>query len=162
MSMIRLVGSKKMNSFAVFLSVIKKLKKRSGVCVLLSKPYSAVEKKLTQAVDPKKVFFIDTANNLSQGDNVVSLPIEDLTGLSLAIDQAFQVLPRENPFLVFDAFSLFTLHNDPKTVAKFALFLIKTMRARSVETIIVRGSEGMNPELQSVLEQAADKVETVS
>jgi KaiC/GvpD/RAD55 family RecA-like ATPase len=155
---LKLVKSEKVQE--AFLSSVKKFGKASGVCVLLTKPYSVFELMLRKrGVNPKELFFIDTLAE-SEQDNVVHAASGNLTALSITINQALQSMPDKDKFLVFDSISTLAVHSSPNAVSKFALFLIEHIRQWKVNAVIIAAAESTDKELLSILKQSCDKVET--
>ncbi|VVB81717.1 Uncharacterised protein [uncultured archaeon] len=155
--MITLIITKSEKVQEAFLNSVKKLRTQ-GVCVLLVKSYSAIAGLLAKnSVKTSNFLFIDTLSS-SELDNVIYVPQEDLTGLSISISAALQSLP-EKAALVFDSFSTLSIKHDSKVVAKFARFLSQRLHYWKTEAVIIVAKESTDPELLAVLKQSVDKVE---
>ena len=155
--MITLIVTKSEKMQEAFLNSVKNFKNQ-GVCVLLTKSYSAVAGLLEKkGVKVSNFLFIDTLGS-SEQDNVVNISQEDLTGLSISISEALQSLPKKAA-LVFDSFSTLTIKHEPKMVAKFARFLFQRLQAWETTAVIIVANESTDAELLAVLKQFADKIE---
>ena len=148
------------------ISLIKHLTKNvniPGVYVALSKSFSAVKSSLQKAkVDTRVLIFIDAITKTVGGKTekakdclYIGTP-ENLSDLSLAMDQAVTSLPGREKFLFFDSLNTLLIYNDIKTVARFIHFLAGKMRVWKVKGIIVSLQKKGNEDLINELSQFCD------
>jgi len=155
---VTLILSKGEKSHDSFISWVSK-KKHDGVCVLMTRPYSAVSVALKKKkINLEKLFFIDTVGK-SESKNVVSVSVENLTALSISIKEALQSFPKNHPFLIFDSISILALHNDVKLVTRFLLFIINKLREWKFDGCFIVDSSTTDASLLSILKQSVDRVE---
>lgn len=134
-----------------------------GVYVALNKPFSYMESKLKESgVNTDAIVFIDAVTKTA-GGNVEKTPKclfigspENLSDISMAMDQAVQAISGEQKFLFFDSLDTLLLYNKPATVAQFIHFLSGKMRVWKVKGIIVSLSKESNKELIDNLMQFCD------
>jgi KaiC/GvpD/RAD55 family RecA-like ATPase len=113
-----------------------------GVYVTLSKPYEKAKRVLEKAkVDTEKIIFIDaitkTVSGVERDENVLLIGNpENLSDLSIAIDQAVTALPKQK-FIFFDSLSVLLIYNEPAIVARFIHLLAGKMHVWKVKGIIV-------------------------
>ena len=151
-----ITGSDKTSS--LFASRLEAVSGQNGVCVLLTRRYSEI-KPVFSKKDIRSNGFIFIDQSYSDEPNVIHTSLEDLTLLSITLNQAVQSLPRNNRFLAFDSFSALTLYNSARVVSKFAFFIVQQMREIGVDCLFVVGREGLDAGLLSTLKQCADKIE---
>ncbi len=115
-----------------------------GVYVTLSKPFKTVEQAFKKAaIDTRMILFIDAVTKTAGGeakktDNCLYIGSpENLSDISLAMDQAVRSLPSKDKFVFFDSLSVLLMYNEVSTVAKFIHFLVSKMRVWKVKGIIV-------------------------
>jgi KaiC/GvpD/RAD55 family RecA-like ATPase len=147
-------------------SIIKELVQKQnipGVYVTLSKPYATVEQALKkEGIDTRMVLFIDAVTKTVK-DSVkktkqclfIGSP-ENLSDISLAMDQAVRSLPSKDKFVFFDSLSILLMYNEIDTVARFIHFLATKMRAWKVKGIIVSLTKEKDKELIDELMQFCD------
>ena len=134
-----------------------------GVYVTLNKPYSTVKDLLNRAkIDTRLIIFIDVITKTSGGKIkktkeclYIGTP-ENLSDLSLSMDQAVTSLPGKEKFLFFDSLNTLLIYNDVKTVARFIHFLSGKMRVWRVKGIIVSLQKKGNEDLINELTQFCD------
>lgn len=114
-----------------------------GVYVTLNAPFANVKKKLeSEKIDTRMIIFIDAVTKTSQGierkDNclLIGNP-QNLSDISISMDQAVRALPTKKRFVFFDSLSTLLLYNNPEAVAKFVHFLSGRMRVWKVNGIII-------------------------
>lgn len=118
-------------------------KKELGVYVTLSKPYLSMKKLLEPRIDLRKMIFIDAFTKLAGGkpekiEGVLYITsIEDLTGMSFALDQAVKSIPGKQKFVFFDSLSTLLLYNKTGSVAKFVHFLTGKIRLWDIDGIFI-------------------------
>lgn len=138
-------------------------KKIPGVYVTLNKPFRAVFEILkTNNVNTEIIIFIDavtkTAGGTVEKTNkclFIGNP-ENLSDISMAMDQAIRRIPSDGRFLFFDSLDTLLIYNKPITVAKFIHFLATKMRIWGVRGIIISLSNESNKELIDELSQFCD------
>lgn len=126
------------------LEIIRTLTKKKipGVYVTLNKPFVTIQKLFKKAgIDTRMIFFIDaitkTISGVEKKKNCLFIGSpENLSDISIAMDQAAMALPREK-FIFFDSLNIVLIYNDPVTVAKFIHLLAGKMHIWKVKGIIV-------------------------
>lgn len=119
------------------------IKKEPGVYVTLNKPYASMKKLLENKVDLRMLIFIDVFTQLAGGkleksEGVLFLNnAEDLTGLSIALDQAVKSIPTKQKFVFFDSLSTLLIYNKSGSVTKFIHFLTCKMRLWEINGIFI-------------------------
>ncbi|HLD06259.1 MAG TPA: hypothetical protein VJC16_01860 [Candidatus Nanoarchaeia archaeon] len=134
-----------------------------GVYVTLNKPYEAVKKLLLQKkVDARLIIFIDAVSRMGGGGErktkeclFIGSP-ENLSDISIAMDQAVRALPSKEKFLFFDSLNTLLTYNEIPVVVKFIHFLSTKMRAWKVKGIIISLEKKKNQELIGELSQFCD------
>ncbi len=108
------------------------------------------------------VIFIDAVSKTAGGEIkktkaclFIGSP-ENLSDISMAMDQAVRAVPSKEKFLFFDSLNTLLIYNDPTTVAKFIHFLSSKMRAWQVKGIIVSLEKQSDKELINELSQFCD------
>lgn len=134
-----------------------------GVYVTLNKPFSTLlslfEKK---GVDTRLIIFIDAVTKISGGelekkDNCLFIGNpENLSDISVAMDQAVRAIRGKEKFLFFDSLSTLLVYNKATTVARFIHFLASKMRAWQVKGIIISLRKESDQELINELSQIVD------
>lgn len=134
-----------------------------GVYVTLNKPYSAMLAHLKRAkIDTRLIIFIDaitklTGAKLRKEKNCLFIGSpENLSDISIAMDQAVSSLPGSNKFLFFDSLNTLLIYNNVGTVLKFIHFLAGKMRVWKVKGIIISLKKKSNKELIDELTQFCD------
>lgn len=136
-------------------------KKIPGVYVTLSKPVVTVKKALEAAgVDTRLIIFIDaitkTIDGTEKKENCLFIGTpENLSDISIAMDQAVTALPEEK-FIFFDSLSVLLVYNDPALVAKFIHMIAGKMHIWKVKGIIVSLRRKEDEELIKELFQFCD------
>ena len=139
------------------------VEKIPGVYVTLNKPFSYVERALiNRKVDTDVIVFIDAVTKIAGGSVektkkclYIGNP-ENLSDISMAMDQAISAIPGDQKFLFFDSLDTLLLYNKPQTVAKFIHFLSGKMRIWKIRGIIISLSKASNRELIDDLMQFCD------
>jgi KaiC/GvpD/RAD55 family RecA-like ATPase len=139
-------------------------KNTPGVYVTLNKTYKVMrdifkEKK----IDTRMIIFIDALTKTGEGvkktDECLFIGAPDnLTDISIAMDQAIRALPQNQRFLFFDSLSTLLIYNKADTVARFIHFLAGKMHDWKVKGIIVTLRKKKDKELISELTQFCDVV----
>lgn len=137
--------------------------KTPGVYVTLNKPFETLKGKFEeQNVDLKMVIFIDAVTKTAGGSIkktknclFIGSP-ENLSDISLAMDQAIRAVPTKDKFLFFDSLSTLLLYNNVSTVARFVHFLASKMRVWKVKGIIISLKKETDKELIDELSQFCD------
>lgn len=136
-----------------------------GVYVTLNKPFETMKAVLEKgSVDTRMIIFIDAVSKTSGGKTkktknclFIGNP-ENLSDISIAMDQAVRALPGKEKFLFFDSLSTLLLYNSVSTVAKFIHFLAGKMRTWKVKGIIISLERKADKELIEELSQVCDVV----
>jgi hypothetical protein len=150
----------------VNLEIIKyftEIRKIPGVYVTLNKPFKTLVNFLeTKEIDPRMIIFIDAVTKTAGGDVekqnnclFIGSP-QDLSDISLAMDQAVMAITSKVKFVFFDSLDTLLLYNQAGTVARFVHFLAGKMRTWGVEGIIVSLRKERNEELINELMQFCD------
>lgn len=134
-----------------------------GVYVTLNKPFSYISRVLKENnINTDMIVFIDAVTQTSGGVTektsqclFIGNP-ENLSDISMAMDQAVQAVPSKEKFLFFDSLDTLLIYNKPNTVAKFIHFLSGKMRVWKVKGIIISLSKESNKELMDELMQFCD------
>lgn len=145
------------------LEIIKSLTKKNipGVYVTLNKPFVTIQKLFKKAgIDTRMIFFIDaitkTISGIEKKKNCLFIGSpENLTDISIAMDQSAMALPREK-FIFFDSLNVVLIYNDPVTVAKFIHLLAGKMHIWKVKGIIVSLRKKEDDELIKEILQFCD------
>ena len=149
-------------NFLIINYLIKNLK-MPGVYVTLNKPFEKVKQNLENAkIDTRVLIFIDAITKVAGGEITktkeclfIGSP-EDLSDLSLSMDQAVTSLPGKERFLFFDSLNTLLIYNDVKTVARFIHFLSGKMRVWKIKGIIISLRKKGNEDLINELLQFCD------
>ena len=134
-----------------------------GVYVTLNKPFATMEVILKRAnINIEMIIFIDAVTRTTGGSIektqkclFIGSP-ENLSDISLAMDQAVRAIPGEKKFLFFDSLNTLLIYNKSGTVAKFIHFLSGKMRLWRVKGIIISLERESDKELLSELSQFCD------
>ena len=119
--MIKLVITKPEKIEASFTKEMKGCK-GSVVAVLLTRPYSSFMPVIKKSCNSRSCFFIDTLRE-EEASNLVYINPENLTGLSIAINQAQQSLGGKVT-IIFDSINNLATRNSAAVLAKFVSFLL--------------------------------------
>ena len=134
-----------------------------GVYVTLNKPYSVLKELfIKEGIDTKLIIFIDAITKTAGGKTTktreclfIGTP-ENLSDISLSMDQAVTALPSKEKFLFFDSLNTLLLYNDTKTISRFIHFLSGKMHVWKVCGIIISLKKKGNEELIDELSQFCD------
>ncbi|MBU2638014.1 MAG: hypothetical protein KJ955_03510 [Nanoarchaeota archaeon] len=140
-------------------------KKSAGVYVTLNKPFATIKAALeNNGVDTKMIIFIDAVTKTAGGKAEKSKNClfignpENLSDISIAMDQAVTSLPGKDRFLFFDSLSTLLLYNNVQTVARFIHFLAGKMRVWQVKAIIISLERKEDKDLIDELSQFCDVI----
>jgi|SRR3989344_2219376 len=137
-----------------------------GVYVTLNKPFNILEKDFKiSKIDINKIIFIDAVTKTAGGKTsktknclFIGSP-ENLSDISLAMDQAVRAVPGKEKFVFFDSLSTLLIFNSAEVVARFIHFLAGKMRVWKVKGIIISLEDKKNnKELIDKLSQVCDIV----
>lgn len=136
-----------------------------GVYVTLNKPFETLQAIFKKGkVDTRMMIFIDAVTKTAGGELkktgkclFIGAP-DNLSDISIAMDQAVRALPSEERFLFFDSLSTLLIYNHITTVARFIHFLAGKMRAWKVKGIIVSLRKKKDQELIDELTQFCDVI----
>lgn len=134
-----------------------------GVYVTLNKPFETMEKVFKKnGIDTDIIIFIDAVTKTAGGKIekkgrclFIGSP-ENLSDISMAMDQAVRALPSNERFVFFDSLSTLLIYNSTSTVARFIHFLAGKMRIWKVKGIIVSLQKEKDKELIDELTQFCD------
>ena len=134
-----------------------------GVYVTLNKPYHTVKELFRKkGIDTKLMIFIDgvtktSGGNIEKTDECLFIGNpENLSDISLAMDQAVTSLPPKERFVFFDSLSTLLIFNSLSTVAKFVHFIAGKMRMWKVKGIIISLEKESHKDLINELSQFCD------
>ncbi len=140
-------------------------KNTPGVYVTLNKPFEIMKAVLEKGgVDTRMIIFIDavtktSGGNISKTKNCLFIGNpENLSDISVAMDQAVMALPGKDKFLFFDSLSTLLVYNSVGTVARFVHFLAGKMRVWKVKGIIISLDRKADQELIEELSQFCDVI----
>ncbi len=158
------IGSKEYQKTNVrLIAYLTKEVKIPGVYVTLNKPYTTIKELFKkEKIDTKLILFIDaitktTGGNISKTEECLFIGTpENLSDISLAMDQAINSLPGKDHFLFFDSINTLLLYNDAQTISRFIHFLAGKMRVWKVRGIIISLENKGNEELINELSQFCD------
>ncbi len=148
------------------LEIIKHLtgeKNIPGVYITLNKPFETMQGIFKKSkIDTNLIIFIDAVTKTAGGKTektdkclFIGSP-ENLSDISMAMDQAIRSLPSKERFVFFDSLSTLLLYNEVETVARFIHFLSGKMRVWKVEAVIVSLRKEKDKELIDELTQFCD------
>ena len=134
-----------------------------GVYVTLNKPFATMETIFKgSGIDTRVIIFIDAVTKTAGGQAertekclFIGAP-DNLSDISIAMDQAVRALPSDQRFVFFDSLSTLLLYNDVGAVARFIHFLASKMRVWKVKGIIVSLRKDKDKELINELSQFCD------
>ncbi len=147
------------------LDIIKHLisEKIPGVYVTLNRPFEDLLATFQKNnIDERMVIFIDAVTKTAGGelkktDNCLFIGSpENLSDISVAMDQAVRAIPSNEKFVFFDSLSTLLLYNHAETVARFIHFLAGKMRVWKVRGIIVSLQKNKDNELINELTPFCD------
>lgn len=136
-----------------------------GVYITLNKPFEIMRDIFEkEKIDIRMTIFIDAVTKTAGGkiektDKCLFIGAPDnLSDISIAIDQAVRALPSKERFVFFDSLSTLLLYNNVETVARFVHFLAGKMRVWRVKGVIVSLRKEKDSELIDELMQFCDVV----
>lgn len=148
------------------LALVKHLtkdEKTPGVYVTLNKPFKYMKELFRKEnINTKLIIFIDAVTRTSGGklektdDCLYIGNPENLSDISVAMDQAVTALPSKEKFVFFDSLNTLLLFNSLSTVARFVHFLAGKMRSWGVKGIIISLEKRAHKELIDELSQYCD------
>ena len=148
------INSKYNNANIELIKYMTEEVKSPGVYVTLNKPFKTIESDLKNSkVDTRVIIFIDAVTKTVGGEIkktdqclFIGSP-ENLSDLSIAMDQAITSLKGKDKFLFFDSLNTLLLYNSEEIVARFVHFLAGKMRIWKVKGIIISLEKKANKEL---------------
>ena len=157
------INSKYNNANIELIKYMTEEVKSPGVYVTLNKPFKTIESDLKNSkVDTRIIIFIDAVTKTVGGESkktdrclFIGSP-ENLSDLSIAMDQAITSLKGKDKFLFFDSLNTLLLYNSAEIVARFVHFLAGKMRIWKVKGIIISLEKKANKELIDELSQFCD------
>ncbi|HIJ10688.1 TPA: hypothetical protein HA278_01395 [Candidatus Woesearchaeota archaeon] len=146
-------------------NIIKELTSNGipGVYVTLNKPFETLKNSLSKkGVDLSNIIFIDAVTKTVGGKVTkkkeclfIGSP-DNLSDISVSMDQAIMAIPTKDKFLFFDSLSTLLLYNNVNVVAKFIHFLSGKMRVWKVKGIIISLRKKKDKELIDELTEYCD------
>lgn len=133
-----------------------------GVYVTLNKPYSVMKNIFEKSkIDARLIIFIDAvtkiAGEVKKTKNCLFIGNpENLSDISIAMDQAVRALSGKDKFLFFDSLNTLLIYNTVPTVIKFIHFLASKMRIWKVKGVIISLEKKSDKELINELSQFCD------
>src|SRR3989344_5714725 len=146
--------------------ILTNIQNTPGVYVTLNKPFNILERNFkSNKIDVNKIIFIDAVTKTAGGKVsktknclFIGNP-ENLSDVSISMDQAVHAVPGNNKFVFFDSLSTLLIFNSADVVAKFIHFLAGKMRVWKVKGIIISLEDKKNnKELIDKLSQVCDIV----
>ncbi|MFC1732998.1 hypothetical protein ACFL6I_22075 [candidate division KSB1 bacterium] len=142
---------------------LTKEEKIPGVYVTLNKPFKTMASQFKkEGIDTDMIIFIDAVTKTAGGEVektdkclFIGNP-ENLSDISVAMDQAVMALPSKEKFVFFDSLNTLLLFNSLSTVARFVHFLAGKMRTWKVKGIIISLEKRAHKELIDELNQYCD------
>ncbi len=153
-------------SNAEMIKILANIENTHGVYVTLNKPFNILEQDFKKnKIDINKILFIDAVTKTVGGSiektkNCLFIGSPDnLSDISIAMDQAVRAVPGKERFVFFDSLSTLLVFNSADVVAKFVHFLASKMRVWKVKGIIISIEDKKgNKELLDKLTQVCDIV----
>lgn len=133
-----------------------------GVYVTLNKPFSTLQNLFKKKrIDSRLIIFIDAVTDVGRErqrkDNCLFIGNpENLSDISVAMDQAVRSIRGKEKFVFFDSLSTLLVYNKASTVARFIHFLATKMRSWQVKGIIISLRKESDKELINELSQIVD------
>ncbi len=140
----------------------------SGIYVTLNRPYESLVEMLKESkINTERIFFIDCITKIAgkgkEAKNVLYLDSpQNLTSLSLIIEEAGKALPSGSRFMVLDALTTLTVYNSTETVLKFLHFLTNKIRIMRLDGVLLSVNKELEPMIQEQVEQFVDKIINMS
>jgi hypothetical protein len=153
--MIKLVLTKSEKMETSFVAEVKS-SRGNIVAVLGTRPYSSFKPLMKATCTKRSCFFIDTLMD-QEGDNLVYVNPENLTGLSIAINQAQQAIGGKVT-IIFDSVNNLALRNNLGTLSKFFAFILNKSADWNAEITILGSESPKVSEILDLIKQRADKV----
>ena len=135
--------------------------RNSVVYVSVNKPGAVVLEHLKRAgVRTDRVFFIDCATASVSGEsqrtmNTLFVSPQNLTGLSLAINELLSELPGSKA-IVFDSLDTLAVYNPVQTLRKFSHFIANKIRINNVGGMLLANGEA-DRNLITLMEEVCDE-----
>ena len=133
-----------------------------GIYVTLNKPYETMAELFKKnKINTDMIIFIDavtkTEGNIKKTEDCLFIGNpENLSDISIAMDQAVRSIHSKEKFLFFDSLNTLLIFNSAIAVARFIHFLAGKMRAWGVKGIIISLRRGVEEELINELTQFCD------
>ena len=154
------------------LEIIKHLTQQDnipGVYVTLNKPFKTMQELFKKKdIDARLIIFIDAVTKTAGGEIekkgnclFIGNP-ENLSDISVAMDQAVRAIPGKEKFLFFDSLNTLLVYNKVSTVARFIHFLASKMRVWEVKGIIISLRKESDKDLINELSQYCDLIMELS
>ena len=147
------------------LAIVNYLTKENipGVYITLNKPFETMQEIFTKnKIDKRLIIFIDAVTKTAGGKTkktknclFIGSP-ENLSDISLAMDQAVRALSAKEKFVFFDSLSTLLLYNSIEVTARFIHFIASKMRVWKVKGIIISLQKEKDKELINELMQFCD------
>ena len=146
------------------LSVMKELLKAHELCiyVTINKPAESLMALFKEnGLDPQRFYFVDCVSELvgsrKKSPNVISVSPQNLTGLSIAINEMISGL-KGKKFVFLDSLSTLAVFHSTGNVQKFYHFLTNKIRVSQLKGIFLSVEKDLSLEVLSLLEKVVDKI----
>ena len=163
---ILLITSKEEQTGKLSPLVIKQLVEKDYFCIYVSvnKPAKTILDNLEKdKVDTSQLFFIDcisyVVDNSSKKneDNIISIETQDLTGISLAVNEIINNV-KGKKVVVFDSLSTLLIYNNLTSLEKFSHFITNKIRMEKIRGIMLDIINDNNETITSLFKQVSDKL----
>lgn len=153
--------------FKCVLSILKKeVKKEKVIYVTTNKPCNHLMNLFKEeGINARNIFFIDCISKQvkakekeKEPENCLFLESpQQITGLSLAINQAIKLMPSEK-MVFFDSLSALLIYNNESVIGKFSNFIINRMRSENISTVMIVLESDMDKKIIKTIESFVDEV----
>ncbi len=153
------------NALEVSMKSVKFFLERGMSAVVLSsnRPYTNlldIYKK--NNIDTEKVIILDGVSrgkNSGKNKNVVFLDnLNDLTDISIILNETLQKLKGKRSFLLIDSITSMLIYNDPRVFAKFIHSVLVKMRINNESGILFSLEDETKKEIRAEIAQLCDRV----
>jgi KaiC/GvpD/RAD55 family RecA-like ATPase len=154
--MLKLILTKPEKLEKSLVNVIKSASK-NVISILSTRPYSSFHYAVDKVCSKGNCFFIDTLSEPS-AENAIYISSENLTSLSIAINQAQQSFKGKST-IVFDSLDNLAIRNPPGVLIKFFMFILTRARDWGADVVIISSKFSSDSQLLNTIKQSVDKVE---
>ena len=139
--------------------------KGKGLYITLNRASDFLEETLKkEKIDAEKIFFVDAISSGSgkatkYKENVLYVESpRNLTGLSVAIDDAYKKLEEKPQFLIFDSISTLLIYNDINAVERFIHLIIGKLRDWKIKGVLLMVKSEEHKGVVNSLSQFCDRI----